>query len=437
MKSLLFRITVLTLSMVLILLTTGCAKKTEDKKEKSPVNKVSTVYNGEDAKNAETPLSNAYKLLTNDKKLTVGYIGGSITYGASAEKMGGSLDKSYVNLTSKWFKDNFPDATIETVNAGISDTATNFGIFRLEKTLMNENGHDMPDIVFVEFTSNDWVYDTQTEDDLKAQIESLFLNIWKHNPYAEIVAVITNGAEDSIQRMAYKTVCDYYKIPIVDVGIALRSKIKERNGTTKETEGNYYYTVDDLHPSHYGYAVYMTEIEKLLNNSAKDVKTESKNLYPYGKNLPDAQNGNLILNPKILTADKMTFGAVFKKIETPYNCKMYNTGLKIEMLPLTDNYLTAANRGILNAEFTGSTLGVMFMLNNSGVNMVYSIDGGANQTLKIDANSFSWQMYDHPQVFMLAQNLSSGKHTVQITFLPIENSATMNVVLGGLLINEE
>lgn len=438
MKRLLSLLLVFVLSLGMVSSMSACNKQKKDRTEVNAVlNNKSTLYQGEDAKLSETPLSNAYKLLTTDKKLTLGFIGGSITHGGSAAKMDGSIEKSYVNLISKWFSDNYPDATIETVNAGVSDTATNFGIFRLEKTLMNEQGHDMPDVVFVEFTSNDWIYDTQTIEDLKAQIESLFLNIWKHNPYAEIVAVITNGSDESVQRTAYKTVCDHYGIPTLDVGIVLRNKIKERIGKTEETDGTYYYTTDNLHPSHYGYAVYMTEIEKFLISNCKDIKTESKNLYPYEKNLPNVQNDNLILNPKILTADSLEYGAVFKKLEVPFNCDMYNTGLSLSKVAITDNYLTALNRGVLNAEFTGNTFGIMFRLNKSGVNMIYSIDGGKNKTLKIDSNNFGWQMYDHPQVFMLAQNLSEGKHTVKITFLPIDASNNVNIVLGGLLINEE
>ncbi len=426
------------LSLSIIFSVTACSKHKKAKQEENVVNQnKSTLYQGEDATLSETPLSNTYKLLTTDKKLTIGYIGGSITEGSSAEKMSGSLQLSYVNRISNWFKGKYPEANIETVNSGVSDTGTNFGLFRLDRTLMNENGHDMPDLVFVEYTSNDWIYDTQSVDDLKSQIESLFLNIWKHNPYAEIVAVITIGDAESQNRQAYKLVCEHYGIPIIDVGVALRKKINEKIGTTNESDGNYYYTVDNLHPSHYGYDIYMPEIEKSFNSYLDGIKTESNNLYPYGKNLPDAQNTDLILTPKILEADKLTYSGIFKKIASPFTCKMYNTGLKHENLPLTENYLQANNRGMITAEFSGNTLGIMFLLNSNGIKMTYRIDGGASKTLKVDANNFGWQMYNHPQVFMLAHGLSDGEHTVQMSFSAIDGSNVMNVTVGGLLVNEE
>lgn len=46
-------------------------------------------------------------------------------------------------------------------------------------------------------------------------------------------------------------------------------------------------------------------------------------------------------------------------------------------------------------------------------------------------------MYGHPQVFMLAHNLSDGEHFVQMFFSPINESIPMDVNLAGLLVNEK
>ena len=102
-----------------LLATTGCDGSNEVKDpQKGQENNIQPV--------TESPLMNTYKLLTNEKKLTIGYIGGSITMGASA----GDVRKSWSHLVSGWFSEQFPEATIETINAGVSDTATNFGIYR-------------------------------------------------------------------------------------------------------------------------------------------------------------------------------------------------------------------------------------------------------------------------------------------------------------------
>ncbi len=206
------------------------------------------------ASSAETPLSNAFKLLAVEKKLTIGYIGGSITYGGSARTVmdgqKGDINLSYVNRISNWFKETYKGATIETVNAGVSDTATNFGIFRLEKNLMNTNGHDMPDLVFIEYTTNDST--SLKKEKLLVQIESLIHNVWNANPYAEIVFISTQVAYKNEAIKAYKEIGEKYNIPFIDVGSPLRKAKHEKWGSTKETSGKFYYTVDDLHPSHIG-----------------------------------------------------------------------------------------------------------------------------------------------------------------------------------------
>ena len=128
-------------------------------------------------------LSNTYNLLKNKKKLTIGFLGGSITYGSSAERViengqfipdkKGDISDSYANRVVNWFKSQYPDAQIEAVNSGVAGTHSQLGLYRLEKTLMNECGHSMPDLIFIEFTSNDWIYPEHTAEITKTEVEGL------------------------------------------------------------------------------------------------------------------------------------------------------------------------------------------------------------------------------------------------------------------------
>lgn len=419
------RIISLLLVVISLLLCIGC-KENNSKKEVSKVKE--TII-------SEFPLSNTYKLLTNEKKLTIGYLGGSITLGSSATKMGGSIDKSWVNLTGAWFKEKYPDTYIENVNAGVSDTATNFGIFRLDNCLMDEGSNYIPDLVFVEFTSNDWIYETQTEANLKLQIESLFLNIWEHNPYAEIVVIVTARSENTASRQAYLSVANHYNIPVIDVGIAMQKKMNER-GASQEADGTYYYTVDNLHPSWYGYAVYFEEIKaNLLDKYLGNPQVNSNELCPYGKQLPKALSKNLITNPKILTAKDLTLGKGTKVVKAPLNCEMYGVTNGVYGVGITDSYIDIEAETTVKAKIKGSALGIIFRMNASGINMTYSIDGGKEKLFKIDKDHFGFQMYDHSQVFMLEHNLSNGEHAVELKFYPVGDDDYVNVTLGGLLVN--
>ncbi|MBR2338775.1 MAG: hypothetical protein IKA63_04840, partial [Clostridia bacterium] len=379
---------------------------------------------------SESPLSNTYKLLTTgEKKLTIGYLGGSITLGSSAAQNGGNISQSWVNRTSAWFQAQYPEATIETVNAGISDTATNFGLLRLEQTLMNADGHDMPDLVFVEFTTNDWIYETQTAEDLKRQAESLVRNIYAINPLVEIVIVSTVRKEDAASRLAYEAVGKHYHLPVVDVGIPLQ-KLMDGRGHAAESNGNFYYTVDNLHPSYRGYEVYFSEIEKELKKHLNGLQLKSERLYHYGANLPAAKFDGLWFKPALIAEDNMTVSGNAAKLSVPLYSSTYGTQLHPQTTPVVTTHWKVSGVAAVTADFSGAALGVIFGMNSSDIQLRYRIDGGAWQLFKVDKDNFSFQQYDHTQVFILAQGLEAKEHTVQISFVPTTSQS--NIRFGGL-----
>lgn len=84
-------------------------KPTEDTMEDNKTN-IDTIVRD------DNPLSNTYRALKYDKKLTVGYLGGSITFGSSAindmtddngNVLPGDISLSYANRTTKWFTEQF------------------------------------------------------------------------------------------------------------------------------------------------------------------------------------------------------------------------------------------------------------------------------------------------------------------------------------------
>ncbi len=418
------KLSAIVLVLILVIMS-GCAKTPgENGGEFNVSGAPETLEMG--ATSAETPLSNVYKLLAVEKKLTIGYIGGSITYGSSARNamdgQKGDINLSYVNRISNWFKETYKGATIETVNAGVSDTATNFGIFRLEKNLMNTNGHDMPDLVFIEYTTNDST--SLKKEKLLVQIESMIHNVWNANPYAEIVFISTQVAYKNESIKAYKEVGEKYGIPFIDVGSPLRKAKHEKWGSTKETSGKYYYTVDDLHPSHIGYGIYFDTIKPVLEENLKFELKEWK-LYDYKTNLPAAINSNLIDNPVILTADKLTVSGNAEIQTKGVDVTLFGTSLSERAELLTDNSLKITGVATVKADFSGTAFGFLFdILDNKSIPMRYKIDDGNWVNYTIGGT------YAHPQGYIVEQNLENKDHTVTIEFLE-----ETNTVLGGLFVN--
>lgn len=388
----------------------------------------------------ENFLANTSFCLKN-KRLTIGYIGGSITYGLSsargitadgnAENDGGDALKSYVNLTTAWFCENYPDANIDFVNAGISDTGTAYANCRLERDLMNTNGHGMPDLVFVEFTSNDWIYDhgdiRQGKAEVKRLAESLVRNIYKINKYADIVFLFTARSEKSIARKAYIEIAEVYNILCIDVGIPLQNEI-EKNGISAETEGCFYYTVDNLHPSFYGYEVYFREIEKNLRKYI----TDATDLTDKTANLPKPVCRSLWTNPQFIPAEDITI----------HSCAELSGPLKLVTLGTskTERKIINASESSINIlhggacvefEFTGTAFALLLGMTPSGFNIFYRIDGKDKKNFSASDKMFGFQRYNNTQLFVPEHELVYGKHTVKMTFESADGKP-IDVKLGGV-----
>ncbi|MBX7259941.1 MAG: SGNH/GDSL hydrolase family protein, partial [Candidatus Hydrogenedentes bacterium] len=92
-------------------------------------------------------LQRAFAKARRGEKVTVGVLGGSITQGAMASKP----ENRYGDRIAQWWRDTFPQAQIEYVNAGIGATGSDIGAFRVGDHLLTKK----PDFVVVEYAVND------------------------------------------------------------------------------------------------------------------------------------------------------------------------------------------------------------------------------------------------------------------------------------------
>lgn len=89
-------------------------------------------------------LRNTYTKCVEDKKLRIGVIGNSVTYGAAFD--GKRIDSYYVRLAN-WFEKRFPEADIEVHIGIIFAVGPETQLFRMEEKLFAFN----PDLVVAEF----------------------------------------------------------------------------------------------------------------------------------------------------------------------------------------------------------------------------------------------------------------------------------------------
>ncbi len=391
-----------------------------------------------------SPLHNTYNILNQKNKLTIGYLGGSITLGSSCkvilrngervEGEEGTMADSYVNRTTAWFCEKFPNAQITTVNAGVSDTHSQLGLYRLEQTLMNTDGHDIPDLVFIEFTSNDWVYGEHSVEIVKSELESLVINIRKINPFADIVIIATNtmGCHEMPKKQAHKDIADHYGLPFIDVGIALQKQKNtdpESASTERAETKSLKYSIDNLHPSALGYKVYFDEIVKVLEPT---LHAENQELINRAKMHPAPLSAELY-TPKKVVVNDFKFEGNYEIIDHPTCVDLY--GLNFDEKydhPITENYVVLKSGSKITAEFNGSILGILLKMQRKvDVDLEFSIDGEKTQNFQINDEKMGFQRYPHTEAYFLKAGLSNEKHTVTI-----KNANENPVYISALLAQE-
>ena len=214
--------------------------------------------------NYREPLKNSYTKLTQEKKLSVAYLGGSITLGRSYE------NNCWRTMFDAWLKEDYPTAEIKMIHAGIGGTGSSYGAYRVDKVLEQD-----PDLVFIEFAVNDNHFDskygdyTATKESVQEFYEAIIQQVYAHDPETDIVMVYVQTRETSRTSpatVAQEELAEYYNINSVYFGSALNDYIDENSLNSKD------YIYDDIHPTDKGYEIMIKPLREMFVNNWGDVE---------------------------------------------------------------------------------------------------------------------------------------------------------------------
>lgn len=212
-------------------------------------------------------LPNFFQKLESGRDVRIAYLGGSIT-----EAQG------WRPLTLRWFQQHYPQSKVVETNAAISGTGSDFGVFRLEREVLQFS----PDLLFVEFAVNDTGKDPQR---IIQSMEGIVRKTWQHNPRTDICFVYTVSEKDieSIQRgkfqptaSAMERVADHYDIPSIHLGLNVVKQLDEGRlifkGEQPKSEaekaalnGRVVFSPDGTHPyPDTGHSLYLEAIVRSL-----------------------------------------------------------------------------------------------------------------------------------------------------------------------------
>lgn len=105
---------------------------------------------------SDNRLKNVMQKVRNGNKITIAYIGGSITHGYSSSTPTNSngfdgFPCSYASISAGWWKNKFGTNNVNVVNIGIPASDSIFAIQRMNQQLKDIN----PDLIILEFNAND------------------------------------------------------------------------------------------------------------------------------------------------------------------------------------------------------------------------------------------------------------------------------------------
>ncbi len=393
-----FLYVILATAMLLTCISCGKNTKNEDTVKTEEIQK--------EERPLPTTLSNTYYRLTEDKELNVAYLGGSITQGGNASEPA----KRWVSLTTRWLRDNFPDAEINENNAGLSNTGSNYGIFRLQHDIFDVA---VPDLIFIEFTSNDW--GRFGDLNISRQNESIIRKLYEVNPKIDIIFLYTNFGHDSPCRRASTALAEHYGLIVVDPGSQLKTLIDTEEGGVYDRYSN-----DKIHPTDEGHAFYLDLIAEQFQKYLIDEKPEKAQYLDFEIPAPLNENG-VFMNPEIL--DPLDFELPDENFEY----KKRN----VRMLNRTYEYAISTNVEGAEFDFTFEGTGFGLLVNKTSAvsDIQYSVDGSEFKDYAIG----DMHNYDHGQMYIIEYDLEPGEHEVTIRNKASQYGTQLHII--GICVN--
>ncbi|MCR5476456.1 MAG: SGNH/GDSL hydrolase family protein [Lachnospiraceae bacterium] len=182
------------------------------------------------------------------RKLTIGFLGGSITQGSLASRP----ELCYAHRVYDWFVTMFPNAEFTYVNAGIGATDSQFGCARVAEDLLAAK----PDLVFLEFSVND-----EANAHYLETYEGLVRKIFDFETMPALVIIHNVRYDDGGNaQLIHSQVARHYGIPAVSMQSTIWQEVVSGRIPVRDI------TEDDLHPNDLGHEMVADVITTFLDD---------------------------------------------------------------------------------------------------------------------------------------------------------------------------
>ena len=352
---------------------------------------------------ARKGLPNVLAKLKAGGTVRIAYLGGSIT----------EANPGWRAMTLAWFRDWFPRAQIEEINASISGTGSDYGACRLPGDVLEKN----PDLLFVEFRVNGSAgYDFQSTEGIVRQT-------WTANPKTDICFVYTLGewmakelsaGKQTAFGVSMEKVCDHYGIPSVDFGPEVTKRIAAgtlRFSPAKDARdpkaGLPVFTRDGCHPVKEGHEIYRDVVARAMAGMIFPASGASA-----AHALPAQMSKNAWVAAELVPSAGILKGEVWKPVDTATD-PVYRASFGRTHRMLRGGVWTDREGTSVTLKWTGNTIGFSDIPQSRPEPMLLevSVDGGKpfvlerKRTLEPVIYSRFWYLPEQEW----------GEHTVTVT----------------------
>lgn len=342
--------------------------------------------------------------------IKVAYLGGSIT-----EQPGWRV------YSLDWLRKQFPQSTFIEINAALSGTGSDFGVFRLEKHVLKFK----PDLLFIEFAVND---DGKNQDIIERSIEGIIRHCKSFNSEMDICLIYTikndflnflmNGmVPQSIQFM--EKIASHYEIPSINFGIEVTRLVKEEKlimmANEEEKNGKMVFSPDGVHPFlNTGHRIYQQIFVRCFNQIIGEKQSQTKKYL-----LPLPVRNDFFNNALSLDFEEIPVQHGWQKTITSEHpdFKQVNRLIKTTMR----STIPGAS---VNFSFRGTSVGACDLMGPATGRVIVKIDGELIDTIcRFDKYSTYWRAN-----YFLIHNLKDTVHFV--SFVQYEEPFDKTAVLA-------
>lgn len=341
--------------------------------------------------------------------LTVAYLGGSIT-----EQDGWRI------FSQEIIRKQFPLVTIREVNSTVGGTGSDFGLFRLQETVLKHQ----PDLLFVEFAVND---DGVEGTKIRRNLESIVRLAKSHASQPELVVVYTfkedflvhlNKKQLPPSVVAMESIATHYGIPsisyIPEVFKRLSTKKMAVKGAQPVLNGMEVFSPDGVHPFvETGHRLYADVFARSFANLIQHTTDRTSQL-------PEPLSAGLASTPTLIPFTYLHLPGKWTQVE-PFNTKLQRQistfGGKL--------FKTEDNNNSLTVYFKGTAIGFVDVVGPGSGRLLVEIDDCIRDTLlRVDAWSHSWRLQ-----YKIYDGLENKEHRVRFTVLDgtIDKTSVLDV----------